>query len=54
MSNIKKYWDDLSDWKKVSILKENLFWEGLFEFKFESIPEDLKKILKENIKRKLP
>lgn len=44
--NIRKYWENLSQNKKLFILKENLFWDGLIFFKYTWLPEELINIIK--------
>jgi len=54
MSGLKKYWDGLSRYERWILLKKNRFWDGLSDFKFEEIPEDLKPVLRQQMERKRP
>jgi hypothetical protein len=47
---LKNYWDGLPVDKRLLILTEFRFWDGLANYRFEYIPEDLKTILMRRIK----
>lgn len=46
MKDLKYIWDNLSQYKKQFIIKNNLFWDGLLHFKYDQLPIEFKKILK--------
>lgn len=42
----KKFWDNLSHDDRLKIISKFMFWEGLVNYIYEYLPEDLKEILR--------
>lgn len=42
----KRFWDELSSDDRLEIISKFQFWEGLANYIYEYLPEDLKEILR--------
>lgn len=52
MITVKTYWDNLSRSDKWLLIKKYRFWDGLTDFSYKWIPDDLKDIIKQEIEEK--
>jgi len=46
----KKYWDSLSENERIELLENYDYWDGFRFYKYEYLPNDLKKIINNEIK----
>ncbi len=49
---LKKFWNEISHIKKLNLLSENHFWDGLSVYGYEYLPNDLKEVLLRIIEQK--
>lgn len=49
--DLNKVWDEMEYHKKSQFLKKHLFWDGLIDFPFKWIPEELKRKIRSEIAR---
>ena len=45
MNSVKSYWDGLTRYQRWGILRRNHLWDGLINFDYKVIPEDVIKVL---------
>mgnify|MGYP006280152879 CR=1 FL=1 len=54
MKHAKNYWDCLSQYEKWLLIKKYRFWEGLTDFPYNWIPDDLKEKIRQETEKKQP